>query len=152
LQITTEPANARGLEEVIKIERECFTTEAYSKQQILSLLTNPDAVGLLARINHEAAGFTIGIIENYSTIKIGHIYTIDVAAKHRRKGVGLKLLTEIEDSFVKKGARISYLEVRADNKAAKKLYHKQGYRETEALQDYYSTGVHGLRLVKELTG
>ena len=150
MQITIEPASPRNLEQLLKIERECFATEAYSKEQILSLLREPNAVGLLVNINDEVAGFTIGIVEDHGGIKVGHIYTIDVVSKHRRKGVGIKLLEEIEKVFQKKSAEISCLEVRADNQAARSLYQKAGYEELEVLQDYYSPGVHGLTLKKQL--
>jgi len=150
LRIAVATANARNLEQLLKIERECFTTEAYSREQIRSLLKEPRAISLLAKVNDEAAGFTIGIIEHHGTTKVGHIYTISVAIKHRGKGVGIKLIEEIEDAFLKRGAEISYLEVRADNQAARSLYQKAGYEELEVLRNYYSPGVHGLILKKQI--
>jgi len=145
-----EPADLRVLEELLRIERECFTVEVFTKQQIGSLLKNPNAVGLLARVDGEIAGFIIGLIENYGTMKVGHIYTVDVAVKHRRRGVGIRLLKEIESIFLNRGVKTNYLEVRVNNKAARRLYLKQGYEEVEPLDNYYSIGVHGLRLKKQL--
>jgi len=150
LQITVETAHMPNLDELLRIERECFTTEAFTKEQIEILFRNPTAVGLLARIDGEVAGFVIGMIETYGATKAGHVYTIDVAVKHRRMGVGIKLLKEMEHTFMKKGAETSYLEVRADNQAARRLYRKRGYVEVETLDDYYSRGVQGLRLRKQL--
>ena len=134
----------------MRIERECFTGEAYTKEQTLSLLRSPNAISLLARVNGEVAGFIIGMVEGISKVKAGHLYTIDVAVKHRRKSIGIKLLNKLEEHFMKSGAQISYLEVRVDNHAARRLYHKQGYVNVEPLTDYYSAGVRGLRLKKEL--
>jgi len=134
----------------MKIERECFTAEAFTKEQIASLLRNADVVGLLARVDGEIAGFIIGAIEYQIRARVGHILTIDVVVKHRRKGVGAKVLQAIENAFVERGAKISYLEVRVDNMAARRLYQKQGYEEIEPLNHYYSKGVHGLRLRKQL--
>lgn len=145
-----ERADLRNIEELWKIERECFTREAYTKEQIEILLRNPNVVGWLARINGEAAGFIMGMIESHGMTKAGHVYTIDVSIKHRRRGVGLRLLSEIEKTFLKGGAEASYLEVRVDNQAARTLYRKHGYAEAETLDDYYTGGVHGLRLVKRL--
>jgi len=143
-------ADLRNLEELLRIERECFTIEAFSKEHIESLLRNPNAVGFLARVDGEAAGFVIGILENYGAIKMGHVYTIDVVATHRRRGIGVELLKKIEEAFVKRGAEASYLEVRADNQVARRLYRKQGYVEIQSLDDYYSSGVRGFRLKKHL--
>lgn len=150
MQVTAEKATLANLDELWRIERECFTGEAFTKEQIESLLRSRSSIGLLARVDGEVAGFIIGMIENFGTIKAGHIYTIDVAVKHRRMGVGLKLLSEMERIFLSKGAETSYLEVRTDNQVAIRLYKKQQYVEAEPLYDYYSSGVDGVRLVKQL--
>lgn len=145
-----EEATLANLEELMRIERQCFTGEAFTREQIAILLKSPDAIGLLARIDGEVAGFIIGGIQRHVMTKIGHIYTIDVAVKHRRRGIGVKLLNEMEKTFSKRGAKTSVLEVRVDNQAARQLYKKQGYLEAEELHNYYSKGIHGLRLVKQL--
>lgn len=150
MRVTIEPATPRNLEELLAIERECFTAEAYSREQILGLLKNIDATALLARVNGEAAGFAIGIVEGVKKAKLGHIITIDVAVPCRRKGIGAALLNDIESILSRKGVEAIYLEVRSDNQPARKLYQKQGYVEAESLKHYYSFGVHGLRLIKRL--
>jgi len=142
-------ATANDLETLLSIERECFTAEAYTREQISYLLESQNAVGLVARVNNEVAGFTFGLIERHGKTKRGHVYTIDVAVKHRRVGIGLKLLSELERIFMEKGVKTCYLEVRVDNKAARELYQKHGYIELEPLEDFYSIGVHGVRLKKE---
>lgn len=145
-----EEATLANLEELLTIERECFTGEAFTREQIETLLRSPDAIRLLARINGKVAGFILGVVHYYGSAKNGHVYTIDVAVKHRRRGVGVRLLNEMEKAFSKMGAETSYLEVRVDNQAARQLYKKQGYVEAEQLHNYYSSGIHGLRLVKQL--
>jgi len=138
------------LETLYKIERECFTLEAFTKQHIALLLENPRNIRLAAWENNEIVGFIIGLIQNFNETRIGRIYTLDVAVKHRRKGIGLKLLNELEQGFIKKGVKNCYLEARTDNVAARKLYRKNGYTEVKQLKDYYSKRVHGVLLVKKL--
>jgi len=150
LSITIRHATINDLETLYEIEKECFTTEAFTKEQIAYLLQNPDAVSLVARIDGENAGFIIGLIYRSNKMKFGHIYTIDVPVKHRRKGIGLRLLNELEQIFVKKGIENCYLEVRIDNVAARELYRKQGYIETGILKSYYSMRTHGVQLKKKL--
>lgn len=145
-----EEATLANLEELMRIERQCFTGEAFTKEQIATLLVSPDVIGLLARIDGEVAGFIIGGIQSHALTKTGHVYTIDVAVKHRRRRVGVTLLNEMEEAFSKRGAKTSVLEVRVDNQAARQLYKKQGYLEAEELHNYYSKGIHGLRLAKQL--
>jgi len=149
LSITIQRATIDNLETLYQIERECFTIEAFSKQHIAYLLENPNAVSLVAKINNAIAGFIIGLIHRHDERITGRVYTLDVAVKYRRNGVGLKLLDEIERIFAKRGVKICYLEVRKDNVAALELYRKHGYVEVKELKDYYR-GVHGVRLKKKL--
>jgi len=143
-------AKLNDLDALYRIERECFTLEAFTKEYIANLLESSNAVSLVAKVNDEIVGFIIGAVEHFGGIKVGHVYTIDVALKHRRTGVGLQLLEELEHMFLEKGVATSYLEVRIDNEAARQLYRKNGYIELEPLENYYAEGRHGLRMKKEL--
>ena len=150
LSVTVKPATLHDLKALHKIERECFTIEAFTKQQMTRLLENPNTISLVARMNNDIAGFIIGSIENLDNTKAGHVYTLDVAINHRRKGVGLRLLQGLEHIFAKEGVKICLLEVRLDNMAARELYQKQGYTEVAPLKDYYHRGIHGIHLEKKL--
>jgi ribosomal-protein-alanine N-acetyltransferase len=150
MPLKIEQAKLNDLDALYTIERECFTSEAFTKEHIAYLLESADAVNLVAKANHEIAGFIVGMIENYGRVTVGHVYTIDVALKYRRAGVGLRLLEELEHVFLERGVKTSYLEVRIDNKAARELYGKKGYTELEPLEHYYARGKHGLRMKKEL--
>jgi len=150
LSIIVQRASIEDLEKLYRIERECFTHEAFTREQIAYFLKAPNAISLVAQACGETAGFIVGLIEQYENTRVGHIYTIDVAPKYRRRGIGLRLLKEIELNFMKRGAEACLLEVRFNNLAARKLYEKQGYKELEKLNNYYSKGIHGIRLKKEL--
>lgn len=150
MSITVEPATLDDLEKLHRIERECFTIEAFTKEQMTRLLESPHTTSLVAWINGAVVGFIIGSIENLNETRVGHVYTLDVAVEHRRKGVGLRLLQELEGIFAKKGVKICCLEVRFNNVAARELYRKQGYTEVAPLKNYYYKGVHGIRLEKKL--
>ena len=149
MSVTIQRAAISDLEALYQIERECFTTEALKKRDLTYLLESPNAVSLVAQINNAIAGFVIGSVHRHEKKMTGCVYTLDVAVKYRRKGIGLRLLDEIERIFVKRGARICYLEARKDNLAALELYRNHGYVEIEELKDYYN-GVHGVRLEKKL--
>ena len=150
LPIVTQQASTADIGTLSRIEHECFTTEAFSRRLIMSLLRAPGAVSLLAKENEEVAGFLIGLVDDYGEVKLGHIVTIDVIPKYRRKGIATKLLQKVEKVFQDTGVRTSYLEVRDDNVAARRLYQKLGYREVEVLKGYYSRGGDGIRLEKTL--
>jgi ribosomal-protein-alanine N-acetyltransferase len=147
---TLETATPQNIEEMLKIERECFTAEAYTRWQILDLLESKNALALLTRVNGDASGFIIALLETEGKHTLGHVVTIDVAVKYRRKGLGSFLLRKMEDLLSERGVDGVCLEVRVDNRAALRLYQKQGYVEVQLLERYYSLSTHGLRLAKRL--
>lgn len=151
MSITVRQITINDLEKLYEIERECFTAEAFTKEHIMLLLQDSNSVSLVAQVNGEVAGFIIGLIQHIRGMKKGHICTIDVATKHRRRGVGIKLLKELEQIFARKGVEVCYLEARLNNVAALELYKRQGYSEVERLKDYYFEGAHGVRLQKNLS-
>jgi len=148
MAIRVKLASKEDLEVLHKIERECFTFEAFTKEQIAFLLENPSSVGLVALVGCEIAGFIIGVIYKMGEEKVGHVVTLDVATKHRRKGVGLRLLRDLERKLKERGVGCCYLEVRVDNKAAQRLYQALGYEQVRRLKNYYGRGVHGIQLRK----
>ena len=148
--LVVEDASVQDLDELYRIETDCFEREAFTKQQIAHLLTDYNSISLVARIDSNIVGFIIGMIYMERKSSAGHILTIDVSPLHRRKGVAEKLLGEIERVFTEKGVKASHLEVREDNVAALRLYQKLGYVIVGRLRNYYRNA-HGIYLRKVLT-
>jgi len=149
MTVTVEDASIRHLDRLYEIEMECFGEEAFTKRQIVQLLTDYNSVGLVARENDRILGFIIAMIYVDRNALSGHILTIDVSPAHRRKGIGQMLLQEIEKIFKTKGVKTSHLEVREDNVAAISLYTKLGYQKIGKLKNYYGNA-HGIYLKKVL--
>ncbi len=152
MPISIQTATMDDLEKLYEIERECFTTGAYSRKHIAALLLDPNCYGLIAKLNGEVAGFIIGLIHatNVGT-KAGHVYTLDVAVRQRRKGVGSTLLEALERVFTEENVEFCCLEARLDNAPAVELYLKRGYTKVDTLSNYYEKGGHAIRLRKALT-
>lgn|GEM_PF-322233 len=68
------------------------------------------------------------------------ILNVTVAASHRRKGIGRRLLHHALNYGVQKGARMAVLEVRKTNRAAQGLYEEAGFRTVGERPGYYSSG------------
>ncbi len=149
MSITIKKAEINNLETLYKIEKECFTLEAFSKRQIASLLRAPNSISLLAEISGEIVGFLIALVHERNSEKIGHVFTLDVAVNARKKGVGLKLLGNLEQVLREGGISVCYLEVKVDNVSARELYRKLGYVEIRFLKSFYRGG-DGIRLKKNL--
>ena len=139
----------RLLDEICEIENQCFKQEAFTKQQISSLITDYNTIGLTALVNGEIAGFVIARVNIIRNVTFGHILTIDVAPAYRRKGVAQKLLQEIEITLRGRDIQECRLEVRENNAAALNLYQKLGYTKLGKLEKYYGDA-HGLYLTKSL--
>jgi len=149
-EVAVEEASIKHLDRLYKIEIECFEREAFTKQQIAYLLTDYNPVSLIAKVDGEIVGFIIGKTYVSGKSAIGHILTIDVLPKHRRRGIGLKLLQNIEKMFRCRSVKVCYLEVREDNVAALSLYQKFGYKKVGRLENYYGNA-NGVHLKKVLT-
>ncbi|MGQ9640556.1 MAG: ribosomal protein S18-alanine N-acetyltransferase [Candidatus Bathycorpusculaceae bacterium] len=150
MELTIEDALIPYLDRLYEIEMECFTKEAFTKQQIANLLTDYNSIGLVAKVSSQIVGFIIGRIYAEEKSLIGHILTLDISPSHRQKGIAQRLLFEMEKIFKEKGVKECRLEVREDNIAAINLYQKLGYEKAGKLRGYYGKA-HGLYFRKALT-
>ncbi|MCW3999678.1 MAG: ribosomal protein S18-alanine N-acetyltransferase [Candidatus Bathyarchaeota archaeon] len=148
IEVRIEAATTKLLDKLYRIEADCFDEEAFTKQQISYLLSDYNTIALVARDGQEIAGFIIAQIETAET-EYGHIITINVQPRYRRLGIGAKMLNETEKQLKIRGISTCHLEVREDNNAAIKLYHKLGYQTLSRLEKYYGKK-HGLYLKKVL--
>jgi ribosomal-protein-alanine acetyltransferase len=147
--IIIETATLKLLDRLYEIEGQCFDEEAFTRRQIAYLLTDYNTLALDAKVDSEVAGFIIAQIETDETIQFGHIITLNVAPKYRRKQVANQLLHEIESLLKQRAIMECRLEVREDNSIAIKLYQKRGYQLVGKLERYYGKR-HGLYLKKAL--
>jgi len=93
---------------------------------------------LVALVGDEIVGYTVGEVDTRSNgRKLGHIMNIAVREPHRNQGAGTALLDELERRFREVGAVASFLEVRASNTTAQRLYTDRGYRLLKAVAGYY---------------
>jgi ribosomal-protein-alanine acetyltransferase len=149
MDILVDDASLNDLGEMFEIEKECFTVEAFSRQQISYLLKDFNSISLVAKIDGKIAGFVILQLDSVGSVVFGHIITLNVAVKFRRMGVAQRLLLECEDVLRSRGVVECHLEVRQDNAAAIGLYKRLGYEEIGLLEGYYGKK-HGLYLKKNL--
>jgi ribosomal protein S18 acetylase RimI-like enzyme len=146
-------ASFEDLEAMVELERQCFTLEAFSRQQILCLLEDYNSTSLVAKIKGSGAvaGFVILQLEEDYKKEIevfGHVITLNVAVAFRRMGVAQMLLGMCEENLKSQGVFECRLEVCQTNYAALELYRHMGYVETGLLKRYYGKE-HGLYFKKK---
>ncbi len=125
------PADFAALHE---LDQACFPPGiAYSKRILRLFLAQPGAVCLVA----ESAGAIAGFLLAESEGPRGHIVTLDVAAGHRRRGIGSALLEEAERRLAAAGVREVEIETGTENEAGVAFWRGHGYGNSTVLRGYY---------------
>lgn len=141
-------ATLADLEDLVRLENDAFWGDRLSRRQFRYLIARARGRTLVAEKGGELTGYVTVLFSR--AIANARIYSIAVAARHRGKGIGDRLLSAAEDAAVANGCVSMRLEVRADNKNAIRLYRSRGYRPIDTVTDYYEDHERALRLEKPL--
>lgn len=141
-------------ETLYQLDRECYPRGiAYSRATLRWFLSLGTSTCLVAQIEQAEQpeqtiiGFIVG---EMSERKQAHIITLDVAAAHRRSGVGSALLVELERRLAAAGARRVELETATDNEVAIAFWQRHGYRTVGVIERYYLNRIDALAMAKPL--
>ncbi|MBW2995323.1 GNAT family N-acetyltransferase [Candidatus Woesearchaeota archaeon] len=98
------------------------------------LIRHPKVVFFVAEVNGKLAGMVSGEYRDSAIDRTGIFHNIIVTEKFRGKGIGKKLLKEIEKYFRKKRCSKMHSLVRPKNKRALKFYKKIGFKVEEGFR------------------
>jgi len=146
-------ATPDDFERIVELEYLCFRKEqAYTRHQLHYLLIKANSTVFVETTGSHVRGFLIILYRRGTTV--AGIETINVDPMHRKKGIGLRLLSVAEEHLRKKGIHKIRLEVSIANNAAIKLYEHAGFQKIMLLKKYYHYDHEGsrdaYRMVKEL--
>lgn len=143
------PLTLKNIDELLKLNIRCFRNgENYTKHTFSYLLNEPNTISYQVKT---AAGEMIGFaFVMVNPDGAGHLTTVGVAPEHRRRGLGVMLLSHLEDALKAKGVSTIVLEVRVSNISAQRLYNSLGYSVVQHLKAYYNNGEDGYLMVKPL--
>ncbi len=134
------------LEQVIHINRECLP-ENYTSSFFMNLYHRFPETFIVAEENGNLKGYILCRIEtgipSFKLLGItrkGHVISIAVLPEHQREGIGSALIREAMKTMLNYKAKECYLEVRASNVPAVKLYRKMGFEITRTVRGYYADG------------
>jgi ribosomal-protein-alanine N-acetyltransferase len=133
------PLGALDLDRAAALHGESFAAlgeRTWTRQDVAELLAAPGVAGLLLQADGADAGFALCRV----AADEAELLTIAVRPVHRRQGVGRRLLTAIVDHVREAGAGTLFLEVGADNPAARALYESMGFQAIAARAAYYRRG------------
>jgi ribosomal-protein-alanine acetyltransferase len=134
--IALRPMTTADIPAVQLLERALFPEDSWSGEMLAGELADQP------RTRHyvvaEAPG---GEIVGYAGLAAAggqaDVQTIGVRADRRKGGIGAALLTELLDEAVRRGSDAVFLEVRADNDAAHRLYERFGFDRVGVRKRYY---------------
>lgn len=129
------PLGALDLELAAGIHARCFEPmgeRGWTRQDFAELLAAPGVAGWLAG--------DFGVALGRTAADEAELLTIAVLDGHRRLGAGARLLAAVMDWAKERGAARLYLEVGADNSAARALYGRAGFTEAGRRRAYYRRG------------
>jgi ribosomal-protein-alanine N-acetyltransferase len=140
-------ATWRDVRALVKLDRRCFRPiDAYAWYEFLHLCVWPGIVALKALQDGKIVGFIAGDPRGHE----GHtiIVTLAVDPDYRRRGIGQRLLREVES---RSDLPRVQLMVRQSNLPALHLYRKLNYAIVETWPHYYEDGEDAYLMEKNLT-
>jgi ribosomal-protein-alanine N-acetyltransferase len=131
---------------VLALERDLFGAEAWSaaaywseladtetRYYIVALRRPPDPVAGAGGGDTQVLGYA-GLAACHPE---AHVLTLGVAPAEQRRGLGAALLRDLLGAAERGGAREVYLDVRADNPVAQRLYARHGFVAVGVRRRYY---------------
>ena len=135
MDITIRPVQSRDLLQLLRVEAQAAPKSQLAAWELFLLCIRYPENFLVAE-GEEIVGYVV------FTPK-GHLISLVVARRHRRQGIGTRLVEEV----IRRSPGIPLrLEVRVGNHGARRFYERLGFEQVERMESYYSDGEDGLLL------
>lgn len=137
--IRVRPAAAEDVPRLMEIARNSSTAARWNENEYAKLFTQPASRGaavLVIEENGQVAGFLAGRRLTPDGAE-WEIENVAVSRPAQRRGLGSRLLGEFLALAREQGGRDIFLEVRASNVAARRLYEKWAFAEAGVRKSYY---------------
>lgn len=133
----------------------------WQPSRLTGLIQDPETVVICARNQLlrvrdpiEASTYGSGDILGFGVMSYGldtaHLMLLAVLPRARRRNIGSKLLTWLENTALTAGVTRIELEVRARNTGARAFYRDHGYHERDFVEGYYEGQESAFRMVRNL--
>ena len=122
------------IEHVSRLERRCYSLP-WSSSAYVTEVGNPSAYYIVAT---ERDNTVIGYAGMWVVMDELHITTIAVDPSRRGRRIGERLLLDLIEEGITRGASRATLEVRERNAVARRLYEKYGFEDVAIRKNYYS--------------
>jgi ribosomal-protein-alanine N-acetyltransferase len=155
-KFSLRPFNTKDLESVIEINRRCLP-ENYASFFFMDTFQNCPSAFRVAQVGTQIVGYIMCRIEHgfsdirrLKFVRKGHIISVAVMPEYRRAGIASELVKQALEALQEMKADECYLEVRATNETAIKLYEKLAFSLARRVSHYYADGAEALVMVISL--
>jgi [ribosomal protein S18]-alanine N-acetyltransferase len=148
-EISIRRARPSDLDALADLEVEAFASDRMSRRSISALVRSPSARVIVAQRGTEIVGAAVVLTRRGS--RVARLYSLAVADRAARSGVGSRLLDVAEAAARAAGASTLRLEVRADNPRGIGFYEGKNFRLSARRENYYEDGVTALLYSRDLT-
>jgi [ribosomal protein S18]-alanine N-acetyltransferase len=138
--VTIDFMKKEDLDQVLTIEQTSFSMP-WSRNLFLSEFRSRQVSNLMVALADGPSRRVIGFIVFWTVEDEMHILNLAVVPAFRRQGIAKKLVQAALARASQKGSKRAFLEVRASNAAAQKLYSSLGFTGTSIRRDYYDQPV-----------
>ena len=135
MSIEIRQATVLDLQEIMKLETASFANDAWPEETFKSELAAKHTYYILALEDNLVVGYA-GLSKLPGSDQ-ADIQTIAVREDKRGLGIGKKLMDTLTLQATELGAKEIFLEVRADNSVAQKLYKLFGFKQIGTRKKYY---------------
>jgi ribosomal-protein-alanine N-acetyltransferase len=136
--LALRPMRRSDLDAVLAIEQRAFP-QPWTRGFFEKELAMPQAACVVATLADDG-GPVVGYSVCWSILDERHLLNVAVHPEHRSLGVGWRLMEAVLEAGRASGGRVVYLEVRAGNVGARRLYKRFGFRELGVRRGYYGPG------------
>jgi len=130
---------ATDLEAMFQLDEACFAEEfRFDRESMREFAEEQNAIVRVAEMGcGKIAGFVIVHVEHVVTGWRAYVVTLVVAAECRRRGLGRRLMGEVEASAMAAGVQWMQLHVFTGNAGAIRFYERMGYKRIRRQKDFY---------------
>jgi ribosomal-protein-alanine N-acetyltransferase len=126
------------LEAIVSIQRKTPQAAQWAQADYANLAGDPLGLILVAELDTMSLPTIAGFAAFHRVMDEAELRNMAVAPAHQRQGVGRELLAEGRRRLMEQGVRQIYLEVRASNISAQRLYYSAGFGLRSRRSDYYN--------------
>lgn len=126
------PMQEDDLDRVVALEQTAFS-HPWTRQLYSDALTSYECWIMTVNDQHAGHGVISQIVDE------AHLLNIAITIEQQGQGLGLQLLEHLMQRASARGCVECFLEVRASNQSAYRLYERFGFNEIGRRRDYYPT-------------